>query len=217
MDETKKYIISGTVDQIVNSLVNDFKIEEDIARFIVRISTEADNNQKMIDEDSLDLWYLNPKIPSTTPIFNTPFSISFTNLKKEMAEILFLVVGNYVFKRDAVEAGQQFVLDFLIALWRSTTRIKESQRCVYYRIIDVLKTSNTDYFCLEDVIPYDESQELHESQRLHECNRKPETWRCHKWHNEICQLTKKDIQDILKELVEKGVLKDNVGTWSIIK
>mgnify|MGYP000649604136 FL=1 len=132
MEEGKEYIISGTADQIVNSLVNDFKVEEDLARFIVRISTEADNSQKLIDEDSLNLWYLNSKIPNTSPIFNTPFSISFTSLKKEMAATLFSVFGNYVFTGDVVAAGQQFILGFLIALWKCITEIKKNQLCVYY-------------------------------------------------------------------------------------
>ena len=211
MEEGKEYIISGTADQIVNSLVNDFKVEEDLARFIVRISTEADNSQKLIDEDSLNLWYLNSKIPNTSPIFNTPFSISFTSLKKEMAATLFSVFGNYVFTGDVVAAGQQFILGFLIALWKCITEIKKNQLCVYYRIIDVLKTSNTDHFCLEDVIPYDERRELHE------CNRKPETWECPHLYKEICKLKKEEIQNTLDVLVEKGVLSENGGIWSIIR
>lgn len=122
MEEGREYIISGTADQIVNSLVHDFKVEEDLARFIVLISTEADNSQKLIDEESLNLWYLHSKIPSTSPVFNTPFSISFTSLKSEMAATLFLAFGSYVFTGDAASAGQQFILEFLVALWRSITK-----------------------------------------------------------------------------------------------
>ena len=54
-----------------------------------------------------------------------------------MAATLFSVFGNYVFTGDAVAAGQQFILEFLIALWRTITEIKKNQLCVYYRIIEL--------------------------------------------------------------------------------
>ena len=192
-------------------MVQDFEVEKDLAKFIVRVSTEADNRQKLIDENSLNLWYLNSKVPNTSPIFHTPFSISFTSLKKEMAATLFLMFGNYVFTGDIEATGQQFVLEFLVALWQSITKIEKTQLCVYYRIIDVLKTSNIDHFSLEDVIPYDENQ------GVYECNRKPKIWECPYWCNNVCKLRKGDIQDILNVLVDKGVLSKNGDIWSIIK
>lgn len=215
MNDNKEYIISGTVDQIVNCLVEDFGHTEDFSKFYIRISKEIDSNLNITDDD-LNLWYLNCQAPSTTPVFTTPFSISYTELKKEIAQELYKMFGSYVLTGDARVAGLQFVWSFLGALWRTTTRIEEKNLCVYYCIVNFLKSNGDIPFTLSDVIPYNE---VTYRDGQNECNRRPSSWKCPYCHEDICLLSETEVNEILKKLTELGVLSSNdmKKTWRIVR
>ncbi len=214
MNDDKEYIISGTADQIVNCLVEDFGHTEDFSRFYIRISKEIDSNLNASDDD-LNLWYLNCQAPSTTPVLTPPFSISYTELKKEIAQELYKMFGSYLISGDERIAGLQFVWAFLRALWKTTTRIEKKNLCVYYCIVEFLKSNGDIPFTLDDVIPYDE---VTYRDGQYECNRHPSSWICPHCHADICRLNKTEISKILENLTKQGVLLDDKinKTWRIL-
>ncbi len=215
MNDNKEYIISGTADQIVNCLVEDFGHTEDFSKFYIRISKEIDSNLKVTDDD-LNLWYLHSQTPSTTPVLTTPFSISYSELKKEMAQDLYDLFGSYLFSGDARIAGLQFVWAFLGALWKTTTRIEKKNLCVYYCIVEFLKSYGDIPFTVADVIPYDE---VAYRDGQNECNRHPSSWNCPYCYADICRLDGTEVSEILENLAKLGVLSHNnmKKTWRIIR
>lgn len=216
MDNCKEYILSGTADQIVNRLVDDFGLQQDFSRFFVWISKEIDGDWEATDRNELNLWYLNYQIPSATPVFSTPFSISITELKKETAQALFAAFGNFLITKDMYSSGFQLVWTFLGALWKSTKKIDRKNLCIYYRIVDVLKSTRNSSFGMYDIIPYDEVDYRYGG---NECNRHPDSWECPHWNNDVCQLNVSEIHDILDELVEAGVLFVNQDEekWYVVR
>lgn len=203
---TKEYIISGTIDDIINVLVSDFDLSMEEARFVVYVLTLEKSDKTVFVENDIRLWYLNEQIPSTSSFFKLPYSISITKLELEIQRILFLFIGTLLISKEA--AVVTFGLEFIWTLHDAIQKIKEDEYCVYGRIVDFVYTTNKDLFKIKDIIPYDSGNE---------CNRKPDTLKCPYWNNDICSLTEKHIETILEKLVQEGVLKKVNEYWMMIK
>ncbi len=206
ISEGKEYILSGTIDEIISTLKSDFQVSEEEARFITYISTIEKKDKIVFEEKELKLWYLNETIPSTTPIFKLPYTISITKLKLETNHALYIFLGTLLLTKEVgiVALG----LDFIWALKEAIQKISEDEYCVYGRIVDFIYAAKKESFEIGDIIPYDGDKE---------CNRKPDKWRCPYWNSDICSLTKERIKTILGRLVEKGVLTPINQYWKMVK
>lgn len=98
LSENKEYIVSGTIEEIISILISDFDMSEDEARFATYIFTIEKQEKNVFEEKELKLWYLNEEIPSTSPIFKLPYTISITKLKLEMCHALFIFWGTLMKK-----------------------------------------------------------------------------------------------------------------------
>lgn len=97
---------------------------------------EQQNNSTLYTDTAEDtaLWYLHKATePFQSPIFKTRYSISFTELKKSLAEQFFLQFGAILDGGDKLTASA--VLSCLLAIYRSSTRIKDHECCVYYQAL----------------------------------------------------------------------------------
>lgn len=206
LSEEKEYIVSGTIDEIISILTSDFGLTPEEARFVTYLSTIEKRDKIVFEEEELKLWYLREVIPSTAPIFKLPYTISITKLKLEIQHQLFIFLGTLVLNKEVGITA--LALDFIWALKDAIQKITEDEFCIYGRIVDFVYATQKDSFMLEDIIPYDKDME---------CNRKPDTWKCPYWNNEVCSLTKQRIRNILDKLVQKGVLMQVNQYWKMIK
>ncbi len=206
LPEEKEYIISGTIDEIIATLKSDFNVNEDEARFITYISTIEKKDKIAFEEKELKLWYLNEKIPSTTPIFKLPYTISITKLKLEMHHALYIFLGTLILTKEVgiVALG----LDFIWTLKEAVQKISEDEYCVYGRVVDFVYATKKESFEMRDIIPYDNDKE---------CNRRPVHWQCPYWNSDRCSLTKEHLETILNNLVQKGVLTKINQYWTMVK
>lgn len=204
--EEKEYILSGTIDEIIATLKSDFHVSEEEARFITYISTIEKKDKIVFEEKELKLWYLNEAIPSTTPIFKLPYTISITKLKLEMNHALFIFLGSLILTKKVgiVELG----LDFIWALKEAVQKISEDEYCVYGRVVDFVYATKKESFEIGDIIPYDTDNE---------CNRKSDKWACPYWNSDRCSLTQERIKNILDRLADKGVLSPINQYWKMVK
>lgn len=206
LPEEKEYIVSGTIDEIIATLKSDFNVNEEEARFITYISTIEKKDKIAFEEKELKLWYLNEKIPSTTPIFKSPYTISITKLKLDMQHALYTFLGTLTLSKQVgiVDLG----LEFIWALKEAVQKISKDEYCVYGRIVDFVYATKKESFETRDIIPYDNDNE---------CNRRPEHWQCPYWNSDRCSLTNEHLEVILDKLVQKGVLNKINQYWAMVK
>lgn len=206
LPDEREYIVSGTIDEIITTLISDFNLSEDEARFITYILTIEKKGKITFEEKELRLWYLKEKIPSTTPIFKLPYTISITKFKLEIYHALYIFLGTFVLSKEVgiVALG----LDIIWALKEAVQKISEDEYCVYGRVVDFVHETKRETFEITDIIPYDTDNE---------CNRKPDHWECPYWKNDRCSLSEKHIRTILDNLAQKNVLYKFNQYWKMVK
>lgn len=201
-----EYNLSGNITEITSVLVNDFKLSEEEARFVVYNLTMEKKEKVVFTEKELKLWYMNEETPSTAPIYNLPYTIKLTQFKLNLCHSLYKFLGIYVLTGDVKIAA--LGLEFIWALKHAIQKIKGDEWCVFGRIVDFIHTTDQDTFELKDIIPYDQENE---------CNRKPEEGECIYWNRERCSLNEEHIVKILDNLVNEGVLEKKYQYWRMIK
>lgn len=201
-----EYILSGTIDEIMDVLESDFGLDNDEARFVTYILTLEKKDKLVFEENELKLWYLKESTPSMTAIGRLPYTISLTKLKLEMSHSAFILFGTLALSKDVVSVP--LVLDFIWALKESIRKIERREYCVYSRIVDFLYATKKDTFELDDIIPYDKDNE---------CNRKPDKWDCPHWKRDTCSLTKECIERMLNCLDKREIISKVGRYWKMNK
>ncbi len=206
ISKEKEYIISGTINEIVSTLVSDFSLNTKEARFVTYVSIIEKKEKIILKEDELKLWYLNESIPNASPIFNLPYTISITNLKLEIYHSIYIFIGALILSQEVEVITLS--LELIWILKKSIYKISQDEYCVYGRIIDFIHRIKRQSFKIEDIIPYDKNNE---------CNRKPELWVCPYWNKDKCSLTEERLENILNNLEKKEVLTQINQYWQFVK
>lgn len=206
-----EYIISGTVDELERVLVNDFKIPSEEARLIIYLYTLEKKDKMIVRERELELWFLHKETPNTGHLFNTPYTISITELKLNSLHTIYTFLGTLILTKKIGYVNLSLSLIWLVK--ESLYKIKATDFCVYARIIDYVYGENKEYFKIQDIIPYD--MEINE----HICNRKPAGDMCVNLNNErdTCYLNENRIKTILDEFVENHILLKANEYWRLAK
>ena len=196
------YKLTGTPDELRRLLHKEFSMDDDLALFFVTLLlTEGTQSAPSYDNSALALWYVNSNSENyKTPIFNSRYSISFTELGKNLGETIFLQIGSILDGADKFTAS--VIFSCLVALYKSSTHIESNECCVYYQAIK-WKASHPsqEYFSVEDILPHG-----NEGYCLNLENINNGEWACHSCHNERCIAPKEMYCSILSDLVERKVL-----------
>lgn len=199
----QQYKITGTPNELRKLLVSEFSIEEKCADFFVAILLmEQQNNSTLYTDTAEDtaLWYLHRATePFQSPIFKTRYSISFTELKKSLAEQFFLQFGAILDGGDKLTASA--VLSCLLAIYRSSTRIKDHECCVYYQALRWKATHPTqEYFSVDELMP-----NSNEGVCLYLDRIRDGKWSCDWCRQECCTVSKDNFCRVLEELEDRKV------------
>ena len=194
------YHITGTTDELKKTLQKEFGMDENAAQVFVFLSlSEKKSDIPEINDDKTALWYLNEEEKYTAPVFRTRFSISFSQLKVDLAIGLAPVLGAFIFNEGLSISGA--VLAALIALFQSTSHIQKQECCVYFQALDWQKKHpSSKLFSLQDIFPKAEEDICSHLEYI-----KSGKWECDYYHEEQCEVTRERFATLLDCLCEKNV------------
>ncbi|MBD5472615.1 MAG: hypothetical protein HDR20_06890 [Lachnospiraceae bacterium] len=196
------YRLTGTFSELQELLQSQFAMEEKAARFSVCLLIMEQH--QMVDELSethTALWYLNRHEHFTTPVFKSRFSISLTDVKKNILDQIFIQFGGILIDGDTLAFTT--ILNCLLVIYRSGTFIKKEECCVYYQALSWKAThASQEYFQVQDILP-----SVPENVCRHLDLIKEGKWKCYSCHEENCSATVESFSVILNELCERNVLK----------
>lgn len=197
----KRYNLIGTPEELVKLLQKEFDMQEKQAVFYVTLLLSGENNPAVSEETcDLALWYVDQNTPRyQTPILNSRINISFSELKKSFAEVLFDQFAAALDGSDKISAT--LIFSCLKALYKSGTYVKEHQCCVYYQALLWRAThSGSEYFSVDDIFPSG-----NEGYCLHLADLRSEKWECHHCHDEKCCIRRENFSTIVSQLVDSHV------------
>lgn len=201
----QKFSISGTPEELQLILEKEFSLSNEKARVAAAVFVYEQNqeqNQEQLEEDTL--WFLKGNQPEyQSRIFSTRYTISFT---KTMLDVLDELLVPCVL--TLCGAGEFAVLSEILysikALVKNARRINDNECCVYFQILQHLKTHSGRWFSVEQAMP-----NIGESR---ECINLDKNWKCKfRSHedNEKCQIQLSDVKNILDTFCKDGVMEYN--------
>ena len=206
------YRITGTFSELQELLQSRFAMEEKAARFSVCLLIME--QQQIVDELSetyAALWYLNRNEHFATPIFKSRFSISLTDVKKNILDQIYIQFGGILIEGDALTFTT--ILSCLLAIYRSGTFIKKEECCVYYQALSWKAThASQEYFHVKDILPSVPEGVCRNLDLIEEGK-----WKCYSCHGENCSATAESFSVILNELCERNVLKEYNNMYQFVK
>jgi len=132
MGSEHEYHLTGTLEELQNILEDEFSMETDVAKFAVAVLTVKDDADQVQSFDDLALWYMGQKEgPYAAPLFSSRFSVSFTEVGKEIIEQIFLQFAIGIVTGTGLPIVP-VVLSCIAAIVRHGTRIKKDECCPYY-------------------------------------------------------------------------------------
>lgn len=206
------YRITGTFSELQELLQSQFAMEEKAARFSVCLLIME--QQQIVDELSetyAALWYLNRNEHFATPVFKSRFSISLTDVKKNILDQIYIQFGGILIEGDALTFTT--ILSCLLAIYRSGTFIKKEECCVYYQALSWKAThASQEYFHVKDILPSVPEGVCRNLDLIEEGK-----WKCYSCHGENCSATAESFSAILNELCERNVLKEYNNMYQFVK
>lgn len=193
----REYEITGTVDELKMNLEKEFKLAPEEAEFAVSVLvSESLKNQNPDVQEDISLW--NQEISSgesRTPLFNTRYSISFTDLGISVLRKSFLYIARWFLNQE--EGFRGFVLEAVSAIIENCHHITDVECCVYFTAIRWKKEHRGQIFTARDIwdiLPG-------------ECIYPDKSWKCEFQIADRCTMDEEKIQNILGLLCEHKVIK----------
>lgn len=195
------YRLEDTLENLQRILQSQFEMQADAAKFFVCLLVK-DQKQNAEEEDlQTELWYLEKHDRYTTPIFESRFSISFTELKKNMAELLFQQFGTLIDDKEMINFST--ILNCFLAVYRSGTIIQKRECCVYYQALNWKKMhASQEYFCVEEILPKNGENVCEHLDYIRD-----KKWECNLCSKENCHANLENFSIILDGLCERNVFK----------
>ncbi len=207
--EKTEFILSGTIDEIVSVLENEFEYDEKQARFIAYVESMEKTERLLFEEEELNIWYLQEQVPQQLSIGRTPYTISITGIKKEMYDIFFKIIGRSLYKGEI--DWENLGIGFLWALVNNFQKIDTDHYCIYLQLTMFCQKSQNDMFEIEQIIPWDYKN----GEQV--CNCQPDEWQCPYLNSDTCSLSIEFIEKLLGDLTSSPVVLKKVGNmWKRI-
>lgn len=149
--EDQEFVIKSTVDGLIKVLEKDFDMSYDEAKFFVYIMVNQHSGETVntISKEELNVWYLSEEDKYEGQIFNTHLVINFTSVVHNLFHTTYLFLVKWIFSRniDLVILGANLVSDIASAI----TKIKDTDYCVYSRIIELCIGNKERIFDISDI------------------------------------------------------------------
>lgn len=189
------YHIEGTFSKLQELMQSQFAMDQETAKFSVcLLIMDQQQFTKELDELHDSLWYLDKHEHFTTPVFKSRFSISFTDAKRNILDQLAVQFGGMLVDGDSFAFST--ILSCLLALYRSSTFIKDDECCTYYQALNWKAThGKQEYFRVSDILPVDPENVCSHLDFI-----KDQKWKCCFCHAEKCSATDETFSTMLERL-----------------
>lgn len=194
-----KYHLIGTQEELKNILQNEFSVEADVAEFCTTVFTmESETSQATQNADDFALWRMESVDSFATPFFKLRFSISFTEVGKEILEQLFLTLGTETIMGTTL-SKIPFFLSAAVSLVKHSTYINDDECCPYFCAINFrLKHPSQPYMSVEELLPH--SSTCNFLDKIHAGK-----WKCNCCQNDNCTATKEYFKEKINKLADRDV------------
>lgn len=211
-DEGKVYRMTGTLSELQYVLQSQFDMQEKEAKLAVyMLILEQNSNLDVQDEKNMTFWYLNDEQRYSTPVFKSRYSISFTDVRKEIMDQLIGQFAAAVIDHDKISLS--IIVGCLLAVYRSGTCIKPEECCVYYQAIQWKMMHRTqEYFRIEDILPKDPEGVCVCLDKI-----KDKKWKCNFCHTDECGADEQKFKAILDALCARNVFTEDQGMYQFMK
>lgn len=201
----EEFEINGTLEGMNSILQQDFDMSQDEARFFVYILICQDKTSNM-DKTEVNEWYLNQEEKYASRVFNTHYSINFTNIKKELCHKAYVFLYDFFFSKgfDIL----QFGVELLYVIFEAVQRIKDEDYCVFSRIIELNIGNKGRLFSYDEIMT---------ANKEHKCDFQDENWTCpYLREYDECINSDEKRKLSLGRLEEQDVIK-KVGNFWVLK
>lgn len=194
-----EYHLSGTTEELQHILEQEFSMDSDVARFMVAVLTLTDDESHTQNED-LALWYMEQGAETyTTPLLNFRFSISFTEIKKELIERIFTEFAEGIMTNAGVPIVS-LVLSCIMSIVKHSTRIKDDECCAYYCALKWrAEHPDQSLMSVKDIIPAAEEVCGHLDKI------KDGKWKCSYCRDDTCQVIEAYFDTKIRNLASRDV------------
>lgn len=201
----EEFELKGTLEGMNSILQKDFDMSQGEARFFVYILINRSKTSN-IDKKEVDEWYLNQEEKYTGRGFNTHYSISFTNIKKELCHKAYIFLFNFFFCKDF--SIFQLGIELLYVVCEAIQHIEDEDYCVFSRIIELNIGNKGKLFSYDEIVTSNKEQK---------CDFQDENWRCpYLREYDECINSTAQIALSLERLEKKDVIK-KVGSFWVLQ
>lgn len=195
----REYHLTGTPEELQNILQNEFSMEADVAKFAVAILTAEDAMSQVQGFDDLALWYVRQKTESyATPFLDSRFSISFTEVGKDIIEQLFLQVGAGILTGTGLPIVP-LVLSCIASIVKHGTYIKPDECCPYYCALKWrAEHPSQSLMSVRELIP--KTTTCQYLDKIHEGH-----WSCPYCRDDKCEVTEEYFDTQIRKLADRDV------------
>lgn len=206
------YHLNGTPLDLQEILQSQFSMDEEAAKFSVcLLLSEQQQTLNEISDFDTELWYMRKQERYTTPVLNSRFSISLTDVKRNLLDQLAIQFAGILIDGDSLAFSA--IVGCLLAVYRSGTYIKDEECCVYYQALEWKKTHvSQEYFRIQDIFPH-----CIEAVCCHLDRIRDGKWKCDFCHEEKCGADIDPYRRILEGLCQRNVLIEYNGMYRFAK
>lgn len=208
--ENQEFIIKGSVPGILRVLENDFDMSHDEAKFLIYtlLNRPVEIPTNIVDKNELNVWYLKGDEENYNgEIFNSHLVINFTTFKKEVYHLVYQFLVKYFFSKgiDLILIGA----DLVYIIFSAIKKIKDTDYCVYARIIELQMGNKNIFFEQKDILTANKDGK---------CDYQNDDWKCTYLQNtDDCTCNKEKVKLAFEDLEEQKVIK-KVGTrWCLVQ
>lgn len=207
--ESQEFVIKGTVEGMIKILENDFSMSYEEARFFIYILINQHRGESVntISKEELDLWYLAEQYKYEGKIFNTHTAIRFSSAESVLYHkaFEFFMIWFFYRKIDLVLIGVELVL--LVA--SSLVKIKDTDFCVYARIIELCIGNKERIFSESDIVTANKDGK---------CDYQESDWKCtYLGQQENCTCDQQKIGLIFKNLEKQSIIRRVGERWMLVQ
>lgn len=198
----EEYELKGTLEGLGKILQQDFDMPPNEARFFIYILITQDKTSNT-DKKELDEWYFNQEDKYTSRIFNTHYSINFTNIKKEVCHKAYIFLFGFFFSRGFDLF--QFGIELLYVICEAVRHVENIDYCVFARIIELNIGNKGTLFSIDEIKTFNKEKK---------CDYQDENWKCpYLRENDDCINTNEKIKLSLENLERQDIIKKVGNFW----
>ena len=129
----QEYRLTGTLPELQNLLQKEFKMSPQSAKLAACLLILEQRPEDETEENQSALWFLREHDQYATAILQTRYSISLTEARKNIIELLIFQFAGILLDNDSF--AMTTILNCLWSVVKAGTHIQDNECCAYYQAL----------------------------------------------------------------------------------